>query len=325
MQTSLDSIGFYTLSEQRAATASATTPLSRCELILTGRCNFKCPYCRHVGGKDADYLEAEYTVLRWGAEGLKAIRFSGGEPTLYPRLIDLVQLSKKLGVQRIAVSTNGSASMEFYARLMQAGVNDFSVSLDACCAEDGDKMAGGVKGAWKTVISNIAFLSQFTYVTVGVVLTAENVSRVGDTIRLADSLGVADIRVIPAAQVGQRLDEIDVDEVVLARHPILRYRLTNLLNGQAVRGLSGADSNRCGLVVDDMAVMNGHHYPCIIYMREGGAPIGKIDSDMRGTRNVWARLHDTHLDPICQQNCLDVCVEYNNRFAAVRSICDVAA
>ena len=39
--------------------------------------------------------------------------------------------------------------------MVDCGVNDFSVSLDACCAEDGDHMAGGVKGSWDKVIENI--------------------------------------------------------------------------------------------------------------------------------------------------------------------------
>jgi len=45
----LKEIGFYTLSDDRAKQASETSPLQRCELILTARCNFRCPYCRHVG------------------------------------------------------------------------------------------------------------------------------------------------------------------------------------------------------------------------------------------------------------------------------------
>ena len=144
----LKEIRFYTLNDHRAATASETSPLSRCELVLTSRCNFKCPYCRSVGGEDMKYIDAANTVREWGVYGLKNIRFSGGEPTLWDGLVDLCALSRKIGVERIAVSTNGSAKQAFYESLIESGVNDFSISLDACCAEDGDKMAGGIKGAF---------------------------------------------------------------------------------------------------------------------------------------------------------------------------------
>ena len=162
----LEEIGFYTLSDYRAKTASATSRLYRCEILLTGRCNFKCPYCRGIGGPDLPVEDAIEAIRRWAADGLYAIRFSGGEPIVYPELRELVSLAKELGVEKIAVSTNGSMPFWKYEELIEAGVNDFSISLDACCAEDGDKMAGGIKGAFDKVVENIRKLSAITYVTV---------------------------------------------------------------------------------------------------------------------------------------------------------------
>jgi pyruvate-formate lyase-activating enzyme len=310
---SLEQIGFYTLSDQRAANASSTSDLQRCELILTGACNFKCPYCRKVG-EHLTWKQAADTVVMWAEQGLRNIRFSGGEPTLWPHLAELVVLARELGIERIAVSTNGSASKARYDLLIDSGVNDFSVSLDACCAEDGDKMAGGVKGSWDVVVSNIAYLAAKTYVTVGVVLTPDNASSINDIIAFADSLGVADIRVIPAAQVSATLDGLGIEQRFLDKYKILAYRVKNIEGGRNVRGLCAGDANRCGLVLDDMAIMGTSHYPCIIYMREGGLPIGEVGPKMRQQREDWFRTWNTHADPICSTNCLDVCTDYNNTF-----------
>src|ERR1035437_6707334 len=150
----LENIGFYTLSDKRAETATPFSKLMRCELVLTGRCNFKCPYCRSVGGADLPLDEAIRTVNLWCDEGLQNIRFTGGEPTLYKGLGTLVSLAKARGVQHIALSTNGATSFSRYEELIALGVNDFSISLDACCAEDGDSMAGGRKGSFKKVVAN---------------------------------------------------------------------------------------------------------------------------------------------------------------------------
>ena len=65
-----------------------------------------------------------------------------------------------------------------------------------------------------------------------------------------------------------------------------------------------------------MAVAGGYHYPCVIYMREMGQPIGKVSSNMRQERYQWALNHDTFNDVICKINCLDVCREYNNHWLA---------
>lgn len=310
----LEEIGFYTLSDNRARCANSSTPLSRCELVLTSRRNFNCPYCRRIGGEDMKYEDAANIVKMWAKDGLKNIRFSGGEPTLYNGILELVSLAKDLGIERIAISSNGSARQEVYQELIYLGVNDFSISLDACCAEDGDKMSGGIKGSWNKVIKNIKFLSERVYTTVGVVLTDDNIENINDIIKFADSLNVSDIRVIPAAQKGQKLNSAIVDDALLNKYPILKYRINNMNNGLNVRGLKDSDSKKCGLVLDDMAINHNKHYPCIIYMRESGKEIGELSPNIRKEREEWYKTHNTHEDKICKMNCLDVCVQYNNNY-----------
>jgi hypothetical protein len=81
-----------------------------------------------------------------------------------------------------------------------------------------------------------------------------------------------------------------------------------------VRGIKDQDL-RCRLVKDDSAVSGKHHYPCIIYMREQGEPIGKVGPGMHQERLEWFKSHVPIEDPICSGNCLDVCVTFNQRCA----------
>lgn len=315
----LEDIGFYTLCDDRAKSASTNTPLKRCELILTDRCNFRCPYCRGLRSDIAGTLDEDFAVRvvnSWADHGLENIRFSGGEPlSVFSMLITLVRVARKRNVHRIAISTNGSLPFPVYEKLLKEGVNDFSISLDACCAGTGKTMAGGVD-VWDRVTENIQKLSALTYVTVGVVLTEQNVQEVSETICFADSLGVSDIRVIPAAQCGNTLSDIDVDSEILDRYPILRYRIQNAKAGKNIRGLVEGDRHICGLVLDDMVVAGEYHFPCVIYMRERGNPIGKYDpsnpGSVRADRLDWMKNHNAFDDAICKKNCLDVCIQYNN-------------
>jgi MoaA/NifB/PqqE/SkfB family radical SAM enzyme len=312
MHDKLASIGFYTLKDERARHCSSTSPLCRCELLINDRCNFNCPYCRKRSGPDINPRFAFLIINGWCEQGLKNIRFSGGEPTLNGYLGEYVFAAKHGGVERIAVSTNGSAQRAVYEELINAGVNDFSVSLDACCASTGDTMAG-VAGMFERVKDNIKFLSSRVYTTVGVVLTDTNAPEIGAIIQIAHDLGVVDIRVIPAAQDGKVIPPVHISPDILKKHPILKYRIDNLTRGLPVRGLAGFDTHKCPLVLDDMAMDEaGNHYPC---MRERGAPIGQFCGDMKKVRQErleWSKTHDTWADPICKNNCLDVCVEYNN-------------
>lgn len=309
----LEDIGFYTLSDYRAMISARyeSPALNRCELVLTNRCNFNCPYCRKTGTETA-FEQAVCALTFWAYYNLYAVRFSGGEPTLYENLPALVKMSVSGGIKHIAVSTNGSADRKVYENLIECGVNDFSVSLDACCAADGDKMAG-VMGYWDKVVENIRFLAQKVYTTVGVVLTDKNVASIHEIICFASNLGVKDIRIIPAAQDSDKLSGINVDETVLKKYPILKYRIDNIRKGRTVRGLTENDSPCCHLVRDDQAVSGEYHYPCIIYLREGGNPIGRVGGKMRKEREEWCYSHNVYQDEICRRNCLDVCRDYNNK------------
>jgi len=311
----LAQIGFYTLSDSRAMTASSRTPLQRCELVLTDKCNFNCTYCRKLRPEARGHLDRDTaleTVSYWVSERIKTVRFTGGEPLLHPLLKGLVQYCKAGKAEHIAVSSNGSFPLQKYADLIEAGVNDFSVSLDACCSQLGDSISRA-PGTFDKVVKTIKFLGENTYVSVGMVFTEENVDQCREAVLFADSLGPSDIRVIPSAQFNRALSLLkDLPEEVLSKYPILRYRINHINEGRHIRGISPSDSNRCHLVVDDMASAGGMHFPCIIYLREGGAPIGRIGPGCREERLEWSLNHDTHSDPICKSNCLDCLVDYNN-------------
>lgn len=320
----IKNIGFYTLSDERVKNTSSSSQMKRCEMIITEYCNFNCPYCR--GLKDEIYGERAFKQLGldeikhnidlWCEnEPLENIRFSGGEPTLHKDIIEIISYAKSKGIKRIAISTNGSNKIELYEKLVNAGANDFSISLDACCAEDGDKMAGNVSGSWDIVVKNIEALSKLTYVTVGVVLTPENIDKTIETIYFAHDIGVSDIRIISAAQWNEPIPRLnEVSEEIRKAHPILDYRIKHFAEGRNVRGIRSTDANRCALVLDDSVIAGDFHFPCVIYMREKGGAVGKVSENMRTERENWFKTHNTHKDKICKQNCLDVCLDYNNKY-----------
>jgi len=312
----LDDIGFYTLSDKRAETSSSSSNLMRCEIILTDRCNLKCPYCRGLkkelqGEMSLPY--AQYVLGLWIDNGLENIRFSGGEPSIYPFLKSLIKGCRNSNVKRIAISTNGTQSLDFYKELVDLGINDFSISLDGGCCSMNNKMNGGVS-SFDKVSKNIKYLSWYSYVTVGMVFTETNVNRAIEAVKYVDSLNPSDIRVISSAQYNQALKNlIDLPKDILNRHPILKYRVNNFKNNRNVRGIKKCDTDKCYLVRDDVAVAGKYHFPCIIYMREGGSPIGELGENFRQEREEWFKKHNTHEDKICVKNCLDVCTDYNNK------------
>jgi len=105
-----------------------------------------------------------------------------------------------------------------------------------------------------------------------------------------------------------------IEKEILDAHPILKYRIEHIASGVDVRGLKITDAHKCAIVLDDSVIAGSEHWPCVIYMREGGNSIGYVSENMRTERKKWHDTHNTYEDPICKKSCLDVCISYNNKY-----------
>jgi hypothetical protein len=106
----------------------------------------------------------------------------------------------------------------------------------------------------------------------------------------------------------------EVEQEILDAHPILKYRIKHFAEGRNVRGMVESDSRKCAILLDDSVIAGSYHFPCVIYMREKGAPVGKVGPNMRNERKEWFENHDTFKDKICREMCLDVCRDHNNKY-----------
>ncbi len=107
-------------------------------ISVTDRCNFRCRYCMPVEGlpwlPKADilsYEEIREVVAQLAPLGLRRIRITGGEPTIRPQLDTLVRFIRDVGVEDIALSTNGVKLPELATRLAAAGLNRVNISADS--------------------------------------------------------------------------------------------------------------------------------------------------------------------------------------------------
>jgi MoaA/NifB/PqqE/SkfB family radical SAM enzyme len=311
-------LNWRTLSDERAANVRPNQKIRRAALILTGACNFECPYCQTLGGDRAPTADREITMalVRWMIEqGLQELRLSGGEPTLVSWLPELVSVAVGSGV-RVAISTNGYARRPVYDALVKAGVAEFSISLDSVTPEEADRLAGGRPKVLERVTETIQYLTDLgvsVYIGMTCCASRQRPEETLATVEKIISLGATDIKIMSIAQEGGVVETSWLTEEMAERFPFLAWRAHNFRRGRDVRGLTACDSHKCPLVLDDVTISGDKHYPCNVYFREGGDPIGDVGKSMMAERAAWNAQHDTHEDRICRRMCMDLLREYNNR------------
>jgi hypothetical protein len=107
---------------------------------LTNRCNLTCPVC-FANANVAGYLyEPSFEQITAMLAGLRAqrpvpnrvVQFSGGEPTLHPRYLDVLRKATELGFTHIQTATNGIAFArpEFAEAARKAGLHTLYLQFD---------------------------------------------------------------------------------------------------------------------------------------------------------------------------------------------------
>lgn len=90
-------------------------PFVALRVLMTEDCNLGCAFCHNEGQSGQDKFlsistgEFERLVAVMVAHGLRQLKFSGGEPTLHPRLISFVRIALDAGLDT-AVISNGLAT-----------------------------------------------------------------------------------------------------------------------------------------------------------------------------------------------------------------------
>lgn len=319
-------LNWRTLSDVRAAGVQPNQTIRRAALILTGNCNFACPYCQTLGGDRAPTMDKDTTlalVSGLADQGLQELRLSGGEPTTVAWLKDLVALAHNRGV-RVAISTNGYAPVRLYQDLIAAGVAEFSISLDSVDPAEADRLSGGRKNVLARVeqsIRAITALGASVYVGMTCCASKQVPEDTEATVERIAALGATDIKIMSIAQEGGILNTSWMSEEKKVRFPFLAWRSQNFKCGRDVRGLRESDCSKCALALDDVTLAGGKHYPCNVYFREGGHSIGEVSdaTTMLAERAEWYKAHDSHKDPICSRMCMDLLATYNNRVRDLNS------
>ena len=151
-------------------------------ITLEFRCNLRCEHCMIEG--TMDWLEPRSTaefdeLLDYNRSHAKwsGLILTGSEITLRKDLPELVARARQAGFRDVRIQTHGMALArpDYCERLVEAGVNEFFVSVPGCDAATHDAITQ-VPGSFERTMRGLRNLEAFEHVTsvTNSVVTARN-------------------------------------------------------------------------------------------------------------------------------------------------------
>lgn len=129
--------------------------------VFTGGCNFRCPFCHNselLEGplKEACSVKELLAFLKKRKGVLEGVCITGGEPTLYPDLEELIRSIRELGLA-VKLDTNGYQP-DVLKDLCRKGLLDY-VAMDIKTSRDSYPLVAGVaKLQMERIDQSIEFL-----------------------------------------------------------------------------------------------------------------------------------------------------------------------
>ena len=166
----------------------------RMDLALTYHCQNDCPHCYVGRPKDFPTMSTEHwkrVIDRCWEMGIPHLTFTGGEATLRPDLVELVQYAEDVGLVT-GLQTNGRRLRDraYVDQLLLAGLDHIQITLESHDPAIHDRMVG-VEGAWQETVEGIkTVVDAEVYMMTNTTLTTENVGNIEETVAFAASLGV---------------------------------------------------------------------------------------------------------------------------------------
>lgn len=191
----------------------------RMDLALTYKCDNDCGHCYNET-KDKKELTPEQwkTVIDkiWEI-GIPHIVFTGGEPTLYQGLDELIARSEMHGQVTGLISNGRGLSKQGYLKgLVERGLDHVQITVLSHKAALHDELTCR-RGSWKETIEGLKVaLKEDLYVSTNTTIMRANLPDVEDTLRFLVDLGVKNVAFNSVIRSGKGMDAVGITFAELA-------------------------------------------------------------------------------------------------------------
>ena len=167
---------------------------------VTYKCNNRCTFCA-TGTRDQfdGNLDRQRELLvKYRKVGVTLLDLDGGEPTLNPNLFKLIAFARRIGYERVNVTTNArmAAYAGFAEKLVRSGVTSILTSIHGPDAQTHAQNVGVAEAFEQTCegVRNIVHLARLhaPHVELGanITVTKSNYKKLGEVAQLILDLGL---------------------------------------------------------------------------------------------------------------------------------------
>lgn len=166
----------------------------RMDLAITYRCNNNCSHCYNARARNYPEMPLEQwkkVIDKVWDLRIPHIVFTGGEPTLFKGLVELVAYAENQGLIT-GLNTNGRklADKAFLDALVDAGLDHVQVTLESHDPKIHDRMVAS-DGAWAETVAGLKnVIDSRLYVMTNTTLLTHNKDTIRETLAFLAELGV---------------------------------------------------------------------------------------------------------------------------------------
>lgn len=278
---------------------------------LTRSCNLRCRHCLNSSGNALDnqlnYDEFKNMILKFSDAGIQEIRFTGGEPLVFPKVFDLIKLCAELGIYT-SMGTNGTLITKNIAqKLKVAGLKKAIVSIDGT-EKKHDYIRG--EGNYKKAMNGIDNLIELGIdVRINSVIMKENMDDVIEFARqINDKKQSLFIRRFIESGRGTNLKDnmLSKEDYEYVRNELKKELETGkYINGHYLRNSDEVVDSRIhipfkikdGCKAGERALVitpEGNVHLCGFLAAQGFPNVGNV-RNISEWENYWYRIHDRNL------------------------------
>lgn len=138
-------------------------------IAITDYCNLQCFFCSNEGmpfsQKNKTHINVKqlnYLIKNLVDKGLKNVSITGGDPTLHPKIFEIIDFLNQFNFKNLFFHTNGINLNKNLIKKLSKKANKIAVSMHSANLDTWQKMTGGTKSQFKKLISSLELLSNIT-------------------------------------------------------------------------------------------------------------------------------------------------------------------